>query len=480
MNLASTFRNAFRWFTGSGSSTYDAVHAKNKRSAPTGILRSEDAELTPTDRRKMLSAARSLHRNFAVASWMIRKHLDYVSTFTFQARTGNDDLDESLEKLVRWWSQPANWEVTGRFSRQQFTRLAEMRRTVDGDMGVLKLSSALLQAIEGDRLRTPTGGLPDGYSAADFTHGIRTNAAGKPLEYCICKRGPTNDASGATATFEFERIVPARNLVHFGYFDRFDQVRGISPIAPAVNSLRDTYEGFDYALAKMKVAQLFGLVFYRDKSDDPDVETASTELGTASTSEEDGTGYEVDFGRGPLKLDLDAGDRAEFLESKSPSTEFQQFSQTMISVALKALDIPYSFYAENFTNYSGARQALLQYEQSASIKREQVQAMLDHLTAWRISLWIQDGVLPNVNLADVRWEWVPSGMPWIDPLKEINADIAAIGACLSSRTRRLREQGIDFKEVVDELAAEEAYLAKKGLASSLTTTTPELLGAISA
>lgn len=471
------------WRWSIGGSTYDAVQAKNKRSAPTGILRSEDAELTQADRRKMLSAARTLHRNFSVAAWMIRKHLDYVSTFTFQARTGNDALDQSLERLVRWWSQPTNFDVTGRYSLQRFTRLAEMRRTVDGDMGILKLSSAAVQAIEGDRIRSPAGGvLPADYSAADFTHGVRTNTAGKPLEYCICKRGATNDSNGGSATFEFERIVPARNLYHFGYFDRFDQVRGIAPLATAVNTMRDTYEGFDYALAKMKVAQLFGLVFYREKSDEQGSgDTATTDtLGQTTASSEDGSGYEVDFGRGPLKLDLDPGDRAEFLETKSPSTEFQSFSQVMVAVALKSLDIPFSFYAENFTNYSGARQALLQYEQSAKIKRADVIAMLDHLTAWRISLWLQDGVLPNVDLADVRWEWIPAGVPWIDPLKEINADIAAIGAGLSSRTRRLREQGLDFKEVADELAAENEYLKAKGLPVSLATTNAELLGVANA
>ena len=42
-----------------GGSTYDAVHAKNKRQAPTGILRSEDSELPPTERRKLLSATRT-------------------------------------------------------------------------------------------------------------------------------------------------------------------------------------------------------------------------------------------------------------------------------------------------------------------------------------------------------------------------------------------------------------------------------------
>ena len=51
-----------------------------------------------------------------------------------------------------WWSQPVNFDITGRFGLQRFTRLAEMWRTVDGDMGVLKLSRALVQAIEGDRI----------------------------------------------------------------------------------------------------------------------------------------------------------------------------------------------------------------------------------------------------------------------------------------------------------------------------------------
>lgn len=132
----------------------------------------------------------------------------------------------------------------------------------------------------------------------------------------------------------------------------------------------------------------------------------------------------------------------------------------MIAVALKALDIPYSFYAENFTNYSGARQALLQYELSAKIKREDVVAMLDHLTNWRIKMWIADGVLPEANY---RWEWIPRGVSWIDPLKEINANIAAISSRITSRTRILREQGIDFYDLADELKAEESYFEKIGL-----------------
>jgi len=68
---------------------YDAVESKNRRQAPTGRLRSEDKELLPHQRRKLTSASRDIHRNFTIAAWAIRKHLDYVSTFSFQSRTGS-------------------------------------------------------------------------------------------------------------------------------------------------------------------------------------------------------------------------------------------------------------------------------------------------------------------------------------------------------------------------------------------------------
>lgn len=445
---------------------YDAVLPKNRRQAPDGILRSEDTELMPQERRQLLSGSRNIYRNFALAAWMIRRHLDYVSAFSFQAKTGNDALDERLEELIAWWSRPENCDIAGRHSLPRLTRMAEARRTIDGDVFLLKVADGRIQAIEGDRIRTPAGGVPDTVSASDFVHGVKVDASGAATAYCVCQRGPSGDMQpGNSANFVFERVLPATNVYHHAYFDRFDQVRGISPLAAAINTLRDTYEGFDYALAKMKVSQLFGLVFYRG---DPN---AAGDITAAS----DGAGYEVDFHKGPVQLDLDPGDRAEFLESKNPSTEFQSFSQTMISVALKALDLPYSFYAENFTNYSGARQALLQYEQAAEIKRSDVRQMLDVLTEWRFGLFLADGLLPGVDASELRWEWVPKGLPWIDPLKEVQANIAAISSGLYSRTRALKEQGIDFYEVADEIAAENEYLSQLGLPTNVQPSNAQIV-----
>lgn len=439
---------------------YDAVVDKGRRQPPTSLLKSEEKTLKPQERKKLVSTTRDLARNFTIAAWAIRKHLDYVSTFNFQSRTGDTTLDQRIEELMGWWDRPQNCDVASRHSFQRLIRIIEERRTIDGDVFLLKLKDGRMQGIEGDRIRTPRAGeLPQGLELSELNHGIQADRFGRAKAYCVCKR---NDLRG----FAFERILPAKYVEHHGYFTRFDQFRGISPLAPAINTMRDCYEGFDYALAKMKVAQLFGLVLFREWS--------------GALGEESGSGpsdYEVDFSKGPLKLDLDPGDRAEFLESKSPPAEFRQFAQAMIMAALKGLDIPYSFYDESHTNYSGARQALLQYEQSADVKRSDNRRLLDRLTSWRLRKFIVDGELElpaGITIRNLRWDWIATGVPWVDPLKEVKADVAAIQAALLSRTDVCKSRGSDFYETADKIAQENKYLESLGLPTAVA---PEKAGA---
>jgi len=430
------------------SHAYDAIATKGKRRPVPPLLRSEDHELTREERAKLTALQRDVQRNFAIAAWMIRRHLDYVTTFSFQAKTGNEALDDRLEYLVNRWSKPESCDITGRHPLRRIIRLAEARRCVDNDCGLLKLSTGHIQAIEGDRIRSPYGYDPT------IVHGVQINDAGKPLAYAVCRRG-----EGANA-FVLERMVPAKSLYLHAHYDRFDQVRGVSPLAAGLNTLRDTYEGFDLALAKARVSQLFGLSIYRD----------AAESAGFVQEDEDGTGYSVDFGKGPILLELSPGDRAEFLESKSPAVEQQQFFQTMIQVALKSLDIPYSFYAENYTNYSGARQAFLQYEQAADVKRADIRDLLDHLTAWRLGLYLQDGELPGVTPEQLRWEWVHRGLPWLDPLSEIQAEIQAIDAGLDNPEDIAQRHGKDFYSNIDKIAACRAYAESRGVPLSTIST----------
>jgi len=433
---------------------YDAVEDRGQRRPPRVTQRAEDDELTATQRGRLVATARDLPRNYAIAAWMIRKHLDYVATFGFQARTGNTDFDQRLERLVDRWAEPAAFDVAGRHRLARFLRLAEARRTLDGDVFVLKLADGHVQAIEGDRIRTPWGGLPAAVATKDLTHGVQTGPGGRAVAYALCNRT-------AYGGFEFARMIPAARILQHAYFDRFDQTRGVGLIAPGINTLQDTYEGLSYALAKAKVCQLFGLKVTRNA----DQSMGDVTGGTAADGTEDRSDYSVDFGRGPFQLDLDPGDDADFVESKHPSSEFKAFTLASIAIGLKSVDIPYSFYDESFTNYAGNRQAWLLYDQGADAKRADNRELLQNLTRWRLSLAVLDGELAipksvGDRIEDIPFEWLNRGIPWIDPLKERKADAEAVKLGVTSRRRICKRNGEDWPEILAELEHEEAEIRR--------------------
>lgn len=457
---------AARALQAAGRWAYHAVIPSNKRTNPTGINRSEDAELSTTERAKLLSAGRDLHRNFALVGWAVRKHLDYVSTFTFQGKLADAVKNAKLEAFVAKWSKKENFDVAQRHDLRRFLRLSEQRRTIDGDVFVSKLWDprnkrihGKVQAIEGDRIRSFLGNPPALVKGQQVIHGVRLDDYGAAMQYALHRRTGGGPWAGQGSSFTFERMLNAKFVYHHAYWDRFDQTRGISPLAAVYNSLIDLYESFDYALAKMKVSQLLGLIFYRDAADSVGDTTDE------STTDENGVTvpkYKVKFGKDPFKLELDAGDKAEFLESKSPSSEFQTFCQTMVALVLKAFDIPYSFYAENFSNYSGSRQALLQYEQSAENRRAENRDLLNDLTAWRLGLAIAEGDpdLEGITLDDLRWEWVAAALPWIDPLKEGTANALAVQEGFDSTPGVCKAAGKDAFEIAVEQADHEVRVNK--------------------
>jgi len=428
---------------------YDAATSDNRRRQRPISNKSEDDELAGAQRRKLVSNTRDLYRNFSVARWAIEKYLDHVATFSFQSRTGIPELDRQIEDLVWWWSQPLNFDVSGRFIRQKFTRLLEQAAVTDGDIFALKIDDGRVQAIEGDRVQNPKPKDFDEDERKKWVNGIKVNPAnGRHIEYCIC------DRSGKTPA-----IIPARFAHHHGYFHRFDQIRGVSPLASALNSFADIYEAQAYALARAKLSQLFALKISR---------SGDTTL-DGNAAPEAGMNYPVDFGGGPSVLDLAPGDDASFMESNQPSSEFASYMERMIQSCLKALDIPYSFYSEDFTNYSGARSALLLYQQSVAVRQCELKRLLDNLLVWRLGLFIQDGYLklPNgMGISDLDWEWIGLAIGHIDILKESKAEISMIDNKLASRQEIAKSHGKDWETTVMQLAHEKKVMEELGLSAA--------------
>lgn len=432
---------------------YDGIKGGKKRRAPIYRTRHEDRILKSSDRRSSTATLRDLHRNFAIVAWACRKHLDYVSQFDFQSRVGTNQ-DDQIETLMAQWQRPLNCDVTGRHNFAKIVRMMELRRVVDNDVGLLMLRNGSIQTIEGDRIDDPDNvKLFEGQGLRWF-NGVGVNQVGRPVLYGLHNRMETG---GRT----FARTLRAQNFILHGFFDRFDQYRGISPLNAAINSFQDVYEGVDLALAKMKVEQLFALVFTRD---------AEESLGQVSGEDEDGDGvndsYSVDFGKGPVQLDLDPGDAAEFLKSDNPGSNTQEFLHAVLGIAIKALDLPFNMYDESHTNFFGSRAAWLLYDRSCTAKRGDLLEVLRRVTLWKYRQWIRDGRLtlaPGQTLEDLPFEWVPRGMPWWDPTKEIAGNLMAIEGGLDNPQRVCKSTGTDFYENIDRTAEAIAYAKEKGV-----------------
>ncbi len=449
------------------SGGYDATEHRGRRRPPMTGTSSEDVHLDARRRQILSATSRDLARNWASAQWAIRKHLAFVADFSFQAKTDDPGFNKDYEA---WWAEKCKkhqFDVASRHTHRRAVKLAEACKSVDGDVLWMKLAPSVgdpnrgcIQAIEGDRIDMPRGSVPANANWEEWVNGVRVEPdTGRALAYGICRRvGRTQKV--------LQRIVPARNVfLHANYEFRYDQVRGISPLAAALNQFRDTQEGVEFALAKLKVGQMFGVQITHNGEGMGGPLPAPEEDEEGESCDDDGQ-PRINLGRAPYVVELEPGEEAKVIESRTPSTETVDFLKLIIHIALRSLDIPYSFFDESFTNFYGSRGGLIQYLHSCTDKVIDLQELQDEHHRWRVGLGIADRelVLPSgKDFSWLKWEFVPGGVPWWDPVKEVRGQAMAIAAGLSSPQRACREVGTVFEENVDQIADAQAYAKSKGV-----------------
>ncbi|GAB5404307.1 MAG: hypothetical protein Aurels2KO_25380 [Aureliella sp.] len=444
---------------------YDAIKPAGKRKQPAARIIREDNHLRGSKRRQLMANAADLKRNLSIAAWMVRRHLDYVARMNYAPQTGDRALDKDLRDLMIWQSRAANMDRGGRLTREKMFRLAESRRVLDGDMGMVRLRDGRSQCIKGDLLRDPPKERIG--KNHEWESGVKIDTAGLQLAYSIHKR-----TKGGRGT-EFSRIVPRQNCHLYGFFDEAasDQVRGISPLTSAIADLRDTYEAIDYAKVKIKISQLLGVKFTRKEGQALDSALSGNDrngVDSGEACEEDlEQPTEIDWSKGITTFDLDEGEDVDMVESKNPSTEFQNFIRIVIMVALKALDIPYSFFDEKHTNFHGSRGSWLQYDRSCLDKRDDQIEMRRQWTYWQYQRWVSDGLLllpSGRTIADLTFDWVPKGFPWWKPSEEVVGSLKAIAGGLDNPDRVCQEADRgDVRDNIDRTIQVMKYAHDEGM-----------------
>lgn len=378
-------------------------------------------------------------------------------------KAANDAIEYHWER----WGRTA--DITGRhksiYSLMR-TIIAHVAR--DGEAIVRKVRSRALpygiglQLLEPDRLDEGLNGqLANGNRVR---LGVEVDAALRPLALWIKTAHPgENYATQANST---ERV-PIDDVFHLFLPERAEQVRGVTWLHAVI--LRAQRLG-DFEQAAIIAAQV-------GASKIAALERA-TDAPEAVTSMADGTvggvpQMKVEAGE---MFELPAGYKLSSWNPEYPHANFDSFLKACLRGLAAGLDVAAHNLTGDMTdvNYSSAR--------IAELAEREIWMMLQDwlIESFCIPLYEEWLALALLHKAIT----FPSGMAlpfdrldkfasaarfqgrrwaWVDPAKDAAANTALLDAKLTSRTRLAAEQGEEFDDILDELAAEAEAIDAAGL-----------------
>lgn len=413
------------------SLAYQSTISSDRRRPVSTRPSSEGYILTAQKRDTGSATARDDRRNMSILGWMIRRHLDNVSRFTPFFRIEEEtpemlSLEAKVRSLLRWHGNRRNFDAVGRHGRDEFMRMFEACKVIDGDSFALKVKGGKLQGIESDRVRK----LDTKTDAVVSESGIIFNADGTRKAFCIGKRG--KDGTG----YEYERIISADQIIYDGYWpERFDSDRGVSPLLSALNEAADVRETLEWYMLKIKASGLFGFAFMRAQAQE-------SQGDTPLASYYDTVSNQIKA-KGIINVEMDPGDEIKAIESNAPNSNVMPFTREVIRGILFSLDIPFTFYDSLTASFSARIADRNEYEEACEWKREKNMGVLDEIYGgWLIPMWyeanqfglrdLMDSMKISVEEVGAMLSWVPAGKPWLDKTNEMSGHILALAAGITS------------------------------------------------
>jgi lambda family phage portal protein len=169
--------------------------------------------------------------------------------------------------------------------------------------------------------------------------------------------------------------------------------------------------------------------------------------------------------------ELQPGESVSAVNPSGQSSNAKDFIMTQQRLAGSGQGLSYETTSRDMSqvNYSSARQGLLEDQRTYSAWQDYIK---DNLCDEVYSEFIISAVLSGtLDIKDfwankrkyLRHEWITSGWSWIDPLKEVNANKAAIAEGMDTLANICGARGLDWKEVLKQRAKELEFAKDLGI-----------------
>lgn len=306
----------------------------------------------------------------------------------------------------------------------------------------------------------------DQYGTGFFVRqGIEFNAINRRTAYWLYQEHPFERYQ----QFNNElRRVPASEVLHLFKPRIVGQQRGEPWLTPVLALLYDLDKYDNAELTRKQIAAMMAFfiedadpanpLFKKEDEDEDGVPIAGIEPGSAIT--------------------LPSGKTVKISEPTDVGGMYTQYMKAQLRKLAAGLGITYEQISGDLegVNYSSIRAGLLEFRRRCEQFQHQVMVFQFCRPIWRA--WMDAAALAGVidyadyqaNRADyLAVEWRPQAWPWVDPLKDIEAEILAIDNLLGSRTQVIKGRGYDREQVDREIAADAKSEQQNGLQRRATS-----------
>lgn len=425
----------------------------------------ESAEMTDrTDRDIVRARARDIERNSDMGNAVIKAFTRNIigSGYTLQAKTDNEELNTKIETLWNEWTKAKNCDVTGTQSFSQILRMAVKRKKVDGgilfkkcytNQGIVPFQ---LQALEVDELSISWSSPKD--KSHKVAGGIEYNSYNRPVGYWISQYS-IDGLEIATPKY-----YQAKDIIYIYTKSRPSQVREISDLTPTLTRIRDSNEFITAVSVKERIAACLAVFIKKALP-------VSTGLGRqiVNNARQEVTYEGKSLAPGMIK-EMNAGDEIQVVDPKSSGDDASTFLKLQQRLIASGQGLSYESTTRDMseTNYSSARQSAIEDELTYAEDIELFQSFMSEVYEEFLKSAVLAGIITIPDFFSKKTEyskhmWIAGQKRWIDPVKEANANRIALENGMKTFQQIAAENGKDWKEQIDDMAAAKEYAEKAGV-----------------
>tara|TARA_R100000329_G_scaffold69099_2_gene60535 strand:- start:18213 stop:19703 length:1491 start_codon:yes stop_codon:yes gene_type:complete len=379
-----------------------------------------------------------------------------------KARNEDGSLDfignQVIENAWKQWSKKGNCTIDGKLSFVDAQKLFIESLARDGEVLVRHITTNnpldpyKIQFLDADYLDEEENQVMK--NGEEIIMGVKLDANGKPKSYLLFKDHPHNQYFGSYNREHIE--LPADQLIHAYVPERAEQTRGVPFMTTALTRLKmlDGYEEAELVAARVGASKMG---FFTSQSGDQytgdDLEDDYTPIMNA----EAGT-----FEQLPDGMDFKSFD------PQHPASGFDSFHKSVLRGIASGLGVSYVSLANNLegVNYSSIRQGTLEERDNFRIMQR---FMIEHFIQPVFDKWLlqtmsfkDDFLLPpdKYNKFANNIVYIPRSWGWIDPVKEVKANVDGLNAGVVTMQDVQANYGRDVEELFEQHQREEE-LAKQ-------------------